>query len=95
MDALPLVELGGRRHIDHQPTLLEFQVFHAGADRGADQAVGAITAEQVPRLHTVLLTADPIGERDLHSVGADLNGFGHLGIAPQNGVRVMLQVRPQ
>ena len=47
------------------------------------------------RLDAVLLAADPIGERDLHSVGADLNGFGHLGIAPEDGVRVLLQVRPQ
>ena len=95
VDALPLVQLCGRRHIDHEPTLLEFQVLHAGADRGADQAVRAVAAEQIPRLHPVLLAADPIGERDLRSVGADLNGFGHLGVAPENGVRVMLQVRPQ
>ena len=43
----------------------------------------------------MLLAADPIGERDLHSVAGDLNGFGHLGIASKDGVRIMLQVRPQ
>ena len=43
----------------------------------------------------MLFAADPIGERDLHSVGPDLNRFGHFGIAPENGVRVMLEVRPQ
>ena len=94
VDALPLVQLRGRRHIDHQPTLLKLQVLHAGADRCADQAVGAVAAEQISRLHPVLLAADPIGERDLHSVGADLNGLGHLGIAPKNGVRVSASGSP-
>ena len=92
VDVIPLVQLRGRRHIDHEPTLLEFQVLHAGADRGADQAVGAVAAEQISRLHPVLFAADPIGERDLHSV-ADLNGFGHLGLPGERRANV-LQVRP-
>ena len=69
VDDLPLVQLCGRRHIDHQPTLLKFQVLHAGADRCADQAVSPVAAEHISRLHPVLVAADPIGERDLHSVG--------------------------
>jgi len=95
VDAVPLVQFRVSGHIDHQPPLLEPEVFHRRTDGGADQAVGAVAAEDETRLHPALLAGDAVGERHPAPPGPDRDDLGDLGIGPQHRARVALQVRPK
>lgn len=95
VDSLPLVQVGIGRHVDHEPALLELEIVHRRADRGTDQAVGAVAAQDEARRHPVFLAAGPIGEGNPGALGPDLDDLGHLRVGTQHRVRMVRQVRPQ
>ncbi len=89
---LPIGEVGVGVHVDDQPALLELQVAHGGADRGAGQAVGAVAAQHVFGVERVLPAGGPVGQIDAHSAGGVLGERGDLRVAAKGGRRYRLRL---
>jgi hypothetical protein len=95
MDALPLVELDRAGHVDDKPALIEVEVVHRGADRGAHHAVGSVAAQNVGGQHRVVFTGDPVGEVDANPALAILGDVGDLDVAAQHDRCLVLEVGAQ
>ena len=70
MYALPLVQFDVGGDVDDEPTLFETQILHAGPDRGSDDAVGAVAAQDIVGADDAGLATVPVGELHDNMVAA-------------------------
>ena len=95
MHAFPLVELDRAVHVDDQPPLLELEVLHGRADRGANHAVGSIAAQDVGGQHGLVVAGERVGEVHADPAVAVLGDVGDLDVAAHADRGLVLEVGAQ
>ena len=95
MNALPLVEISRCCDVHDEPALFESEVFHAGSDPAARDAVGSVASENVVGFYCVFAAVGAVGVGDADPVRAPVAEVGDLDVASQLRAWVVLEVSAQ